>query len=709
MIRPVLSASLLPAFLLLAAPAVPAQIALVLPDGAYATVEGDSNFAFPWNRGAGDVRVQYFQDSTAFTGQGVTTPIRITRLRYRADAIANTWSGGVYPSVQIDMSTCPVDHTAVTSTFANNHGPDRTTVFNGPVTVTGGAGGSIPGPWHVDVALTTPFVYDPTGGADLAIDVMLAGAGWVGTGAIVDHVSIAGTPGPLGSRVWDSSAAALTTPTAQWVQQNFAAVCEVTYEPTTGLWPNFVATPTTGTTPLAVQFTDRSVSDDPGGVLVWQWDLDGDGLTDANVANPSFVYNSCGSYTVSLTVFDATNGMRTLTRPGFVVTDTVDAGFTWTVLPGNTVSFTDTSTPAPTAWAWDLDGDGITDSTLQNPVFAYGGHCGGHLVSLTASRLCGPPATRTEAVTLAPNTLTTALTGGIGFFGPGSGCVFDVQVGNPKGVNVCAITNCPYSHALPEGSPVGCEVWVTDAPGGAAAHHADRSVWRLAATGTGVFQGGNAGSPVPIAMALDRPVYLPAGSLGVAVHMTGCGIAYSGGTASSGNGDLTILPVGAKSGIFNGSISGSRRWNGTLHYDTAQTGGGAAFGFFGAGCAGTLGTAGQSFAALPQLGGTILVTVDRLPASAMFYLLGFSRTTSVLGPLPVDLGPLGAPGCPGRVSADAAVFSVGAGNSAAWALGIPANPVLNGQEVFTQPLVPDPGFNGLGATTGDAWAMLIGI
>jgi hypothetical protein len=111
---------------------VPAQSTLVAPPGLD-IAEGDSNNAFPWNRGNASMRIQFVYDSSTFTSQGVTTPIRITRLRYRADALTSSWSGGSYGRVQIDMSTCPLDYHAVTATFANNNGPDLTTVRNGPV------------------------------------------------------------------------------------------------------------------------------------------------------------------------------------------------------------------------------------------------------------------------------------------------------------------------------------------------------------------------------------------------------------------------------------------------------------------------------------------------------------------------------------------------------------------------------------------------
>ena len=69
---------------------------------------------------------------------------------------------------------------------------------------------------------------------------------------------------------------------------------------------DFTADVTGGQAPLTVNFTDLSTSIS-GPVTSWEWDLDGDGDIDAITQNPSWVYNTQGSYTVSLTASDGTN------------------------------------------------------------------------------------------------------------------------------------------------------------------------------------------------------------------------------------------------------------------------------------------------------------------------------------------------------------------------------------------------------------------
>jgi len=66
---------------------------------------------------------------------------------------------------------------------------------------------------------------------------------------------------------------------------------------------NFTATPTTGTAPLTVQFTDLSTAENTT-ITSWKWDFDDDGTIDSTQHNPSWIYNDNGTYSVSLTISD---------------------------------------------------------------------------------------------------------------------------------------------------------------------------------------------------------------------------------------------------------------------------------------------------------------------------------------------------------------------------------------------------------------------
>ncbi|MFA5416321.1 MAG: PKD domain-containing protein, partial [Methanoregula sp.] len=144
---------------------------------------------------------------------------------------------------------------------------------------------------------------------------------------------------------------------------------------------SFSSNTSTGTYPLAVQFTDSSTNTP----TAWLWDF-GDNSTSA-VQNPTHVYTTAGSFSVNLTVTgaggisDSTIRIVMVNTPPAVVTN-----FTSNVTYGNyplSVQFTDMSTGSPTAWEWNF-GDGSTNSTVQNAMHTYSAG-GSYTVTLTAS------------------------------------------------------------------------------------------------------------------------------------------------------------------------------------------------------------------------------------------------------------------------------------------------------------------------------------
>ena len=79
---------------------------------------------------------------------------------------------------------------------------------------------------------------------------------------------------------------------------------------------DFTGTPTSGTVPLTVNFTDNSTGYDQP--LSHEWDFDNDGIIDSTLRNPSYIYNSAGTYTVSLTVTDSDGSINSLTRMDYI-------------------------------------------------------------------------------------------------------------------------------------------------------------------------------------------------------------------------------------------------------------------------------------------------------------------------------------------------------------------------------------------------------
>jgi PKD repeat protein len=143
---------------------------------------------------------------------------------------------------------------------------------------------------------------------------------------------------------------------------------------------NFEGTPTTGNTPLSVNFSDLSY----GNINTWYWDF-GDGDS-SSVQNPEHEYITSGSFTVSLTV-TGPGGSNQMVKTDYIVvtTDAPIADFEGTPTFGEApllVNFADLSTGNINTWSWNF-GDGDS-SSVQNPAHEYM-YPGNFTVSLTAT------------------------------------------------------------------------------------------------------------------------------------------------------------------------------------------------------------------------------------------------------------------------------------------------------------------------------------
>jgi PKD repeat protein len=663
---------------------------IVVPAAA-AAADGNSSSGWPFDVAA--ARLLYVYDSSHFTSAGITTPIRINQISWRANAIAATWTGSS-GTVQVDLSTAPIDFLNISTTWNSNHGGDRATVYNGALTIgPGSSTAGVPGPFHVTITFATPFLYDPNLG-DLTIDTIHSGLTVANT-PTMDMVTTAGTA--LARRVSSIANPPAATATA-WTGEA-ANVLEFVYTPAAGLFAGFQANVTGGASPLSVQFTDQSFSSAAGGVTGWAWDFNGDSVVDSTLQNPTFVYTACGTYNVALTVTDGVNPPSTLTRNAYIATDRISADFTSQVIGAQQLQFTDQSNMPATTWAWDLDGDTIIDSTAQNPVFTYPSTAPVN-VTLTVTRLCSPPSTITKTVVPAQQ-LTTNLAANNGG-ASGWTILFDVTVSNPLGVEISSfdMITANVSTAftadvwLKQGTYVGSEFAPAD--------------WMLVGQASGTS---NPTANQPSNAVFATPLYIPAGTYGLAMRYLGVAPRYLSGAGNYSNGDLQ-LNLGAAAvttaGAFTGTtINTPRTWSGTLYYGTHNINGSAGYGLFGQGCPGTLGISTLS-GSQPVLGNTLSVSIDNLPFAAAAMVTGVSNSVSSLGPLPVDLSLLPMPGCSLRVSLDLVDFVIGAGTTATWNLALPAAPALSGILLYNQAFPLDPAANGFGFVASNAAGMVLG-
>jgi hypothetical protein len=648
--------------------------------------------SFPWGRGStGGILEQCVYDSTHFTTQGITYPILITGLKWRPNTnvalVASSYSIGC----SVSLSTCPVDQAAVTATLSNNRGADFATVYNGPLSWAAQPAQAGPTPFGISIPLTIPFYYDPANGdlnveCDLPIQTFTSSL----SGPQLD---VHGT-GSLGSRVFVSNGYPTGPAT---VNTNHAVVIEVDYVPANGLYAAFAAPVTGGATPLTVNFTDYTFTSAPGGITSWAWDFNGDSIIDSTAQHPSFTYTQCGDYTVTLTVTDGVNPPSTLTRTNYIRTDRITANFTSQVVGPYTVQFTDTSNMPATSWAWDLDGDSVVDSTVQNPAFVYPN--GNPVnVTLTVSRLCSPPSTITKAA-CPTQLLTTNLvpnnTGGQLWT-----VYYNMDVLNPLGVNITSLdvmtsmlsTAFTVDVYLKQGTHVGSEI--------------NAAAWTKVTTASGMS------APIstqPSHATLPLPLHVPAGSYGVALRYFSIVPRYVTLTtpATVSNGDLS-LTLGAAAATTAApfqapSVSSPRLWCGSLYYETNNISGRAGYGWFGQGCAGTLGISSVASTNMPTIGGTLSTTVDNLEFGIAVMVLGLTNSF----PLPLDLTAFGAPGCWLRVSPDLTDTVIGAGPTVPWSFNIPNAAPLLGTQLYSQ-AAPLSSTNAFGFVTSHAYGWVIG-
>lgn len=681
-----------------------AQFNITIPNG-YAAVEGSSSNAFPWGRGSAGILMQSVYDSSHFTLQGITYPILITGLKWRPNTGVALVATNFPTPCSIRCSTSPVDWSTVTTTFANQRGADETLCFQGPVTFPAQPAVTGPTPFGISVPLTTPFLYDPNAG-DLNIETDLPiQVGYVGGTPQLDVHAVAGQANA--SRVYWTTGYAGGYPgtVGTGITTNHAVVCEVTYTPASGLFAAFSANVTGGPSPLQVQFTSSSYSSDPGGILSYAWDFDGDSVTDSTLQNPPpFTYTNCGQYTVSLTITDASHPPSTLTRTNYIKTDEIVGNFTNQVIGPLTVQFTDTSNMPATSWSWDLDGDNIPDSNVQNPTWVYA-NTNPVNVTLTVTRLCSAPSVITKQISPV-QTLTTNLAANNG--GASLWTVYyNLDVLNPLGVNINAFDSITATISTPFTVDVYLKL------GGYSGFEYNAAPWTNVATASGTS---NATANQPSLATFPSALHIPQGSYGVALRYTGIAPRYQtlAALTTYANGDLSVTTGSAAATTvapFQGTtttVNSPRGWSGTLYYGTNNVTNLAGYGWFGPGCNGTNGRTTIVNTTEPQIGGTLSTNLNNLPFGIGVMVLGLSNTVSGgVIPLPLDLGILGAPGCPLRVSLDVTDTVVGVGTTATWSFAIPSNPLLMGFKLYNQAAVLD-AINAFGFVTSDAYGWVVG-
>ncbi|CAN5446741.1 hypothetical protein BH09BAC1_BH09BAC1_01920 [soil metagenome] len=131
---------------------------------------------------------------------------------------------------------------------------------------------------------------------------------------------------------------------------------------------DFVGSPTVGCAPLRVAFTDSSKTF-MSPITNWMWYF-GDGDSSA-LQNPIHVYNTVGSFKVTLTVKDANGCSHSIARSNYIKPSFPNPAFKSDTVScvGAPVIFTNTSVGTTLTYVWDF-GDGFS-STAASPTHVY--------------------------------------------------------------------------------------------------------------------------------------------------------------------------------------------------------------------------------------------------------------------------------------------------------------------------------------------------
>ena len=221
-----------PLLSLLALASTAAAQAVTLP-AIFATAEGGTT-GNVWR--AGTNRVQCFYDSSNFVSQGVLLPITITSVDFRLGGGITPGNIVTYPSVEIYLQNSAVDFQTPSTTFASNRTVAFPTApnFSGPVTTLAGVG-TTPNNFFINVPLATPFVYDPSAGVDLLMEIVIL----VAPAPVLGSTISAGYSNP--AHLCNSIRSVGSTTALTGAASPFAPVAQFTYAPVPGAAYNVAA------------------------------------------------------------------------------------------------------------------------------------------------------------------------------------------------------------------------------------------------------------------------------------------------------------------------------------------------------------------------------------------------------------------------------------------------------------------------------------
>lgn len=189
----------------------------ILPPAAE-TVEQGSNTGFPFNT-SGDMRVMYAYGASMI---GHDQPVHIAGIAFRPDGGTASFGPTTF-DLRVDLSTSLNPATALDRTFENNHGADRSKVFDGALSVGAFTLGTSPSSFVIVIPLDEPFAWNPKSGP-LLVDIRHRGI-VSGLGVLADGLfNTGGEYGRIAHRT-DANGTVAEWPTSG--TQNFALTAQL--------------------------------------------------------------------------------------------------------------------------------------------------------------------------------------------------------------------------------------------------------------------------------------------------------------------------------------------------------------------------------------------------------------------------------------------------------------------------------------------------
>ena len=150
----------------------PPEIDAVVVPNANESEDGNNNNIYPFFV-TGGMRYQQVYDSSQFGSFGGKR--LITHIVFRPDSTLGDPHTTHIFDLEVSLSTVNIGPDGLSTTFADNLGPDNTLVHGGFITLSTSdlAGPGNTRAFDIVIALQTPFSYDPTTGRNLLLDVRL--------------------------------------------------------------------------------------------------------------------------------------------------------------------------------------------------------------------------------------------------------------------------------------------------------------------------------------------------------------------------------------------------------------------------------------------------------------------------------------------------------------------------------------------------------